>query len=42
VAEAKAIAVNNIYEELETPTGAKKICRLAKSRNKATKDLTHI
>ena len=42
MAQAKAQAVNNIYEELETPSGEKKIYKLAKRRNKATKDLTQI
>ena len=34
--------MNEIYEELETPEGEKKIYRIAKARNKATKDFTHI
>ncbi len=42
VARAKAQAMNEVYEELETPEGEKKIYRIAKARNKATKDLTHI
>ena len=42
VAQAKAQALNEIYEELETPEGEKKIYRIAKARNKATKDFTHI
>jgi len=41
VARAKASAVNEIYDGLET-RGAKKIYSLAKRRNKATKDLMQI
>lgn len=42
VAVAKAESCENIYEELETSQGQKKIYWLAKSRNKATKDIQHI
>ncbi|XP_013774375.1 uncharacterized protein LOC106459310 [Limulus polyphemus] len=42
VAQAKVNAVNDIYEELETPVGVKKIYKLAKRRNKANKDLAQI
>ncbi|XP_022248506.1 uncharacterized protein LOC111087152 [Limulus polyphemus] len=42
VAQANASAVNDIYEELETPVGVKKTYKLAKRRNKANKDLTQI
>ncbi|KAK3894199.1 hypothetical protein Pcinc_002033 [Petrolisthes cinctipes] len=42
VAQAKARAVNEIYEDLETTEGQKKIYRMAKMRNKATKDFTQI
>ena len=42
VAKAKAQALNEIYVELETPEGEREIHRIAKSRNKATKDYTHI
>ena len=42
VAQAKAQASSEIYEELETPEGERKIHRIAKSRDKATKDYTHI
>ena len=42
VAQAKAHASSEIYEELETPEGERKIHRIAKSRDKATKDYTHI
>ena len=42
VARAKASAVNEIYDGLETREGVKKIYSPAKRRNKATKDLTQI
>ena len=42
VAQAKAKAESKVYEELETSEGQKKIFRMAKARNKATKDFTHI
>ena len=42
MAQAKAIAMREIYGELETRNGQKKIYRLAKRRNKATKDFTQI
>ena len=42
VAQAKARETGKIYEELETAEGQKGIYRLAKSRNRATKDLTQI
>ena len=42
VAQAKAQALSEIYEELETPAGERKIHKIARSRNKATKDFTHI
>lgn len=32
----------NSYEELENSEGEKKIYRLAKNRNKSTKDMSHI
>ena len=38
VAVAKAEAASELYEELETVEGQKKIYRIAKYRNKATKD----
>ena len=42
VAQAKAKARDDVYDELGTPEGQKKIFRIAKARNKATKDFTHI
>lgn len=42
VARAKARAMNEVYNELETPEGEMKIYKIAKARNKATKDFTHI
>ena len=32
--------MNELYEELETPEGERKIFRIAKARDKATKDLS--
>ena len=42
VAQAKQQAMDSVYEELETKEGQKKIYKIAKGRNKATKDITHI
>ena len=42
VARAKAAAFNDLYENVDTPEGQRNIHRIAKARNKATKDLTHI
>ena len=42
VAKAKAETWNEVYEELETPEGEKKILRIAKARDTASKDLTQI
>ena len=42
VATNKALAMNELYEELETPEGGRKIFRIAKARDKATKDLSHM
>ncbi|XP_067145134.1 uncharacterized protein [Centruroides vittatus] len=42
VAQAKAGAYANLYEELDTREGQKKIYRLAKIRDRATKDISHI
>ena len=42
VATTKALAINELYEELETPEGERKIFRLAKARDKATKDFSHM
>ena len=41
-AVAKAKAASELYEELETVEGQKKIYRIAKYRNKATKDISHV
>ena len=35
VATNKALAMNELYEELETPEGERKIVRIAKARDKA-------
>ena len=42
VAVAKAKGMDELYEKLETPDGQKIIYKMAKSRNRATKDLTNI
>ena len=42
VAVARAKAREELYEELETREGQKKIYRIAKARDRKTKDLTHI
>ncbi len=42
VAKAKAGVMEELYKEPETPEGEKKIYRIAKARDKATKDFTHI
>ena len=42
VAQAKSRAWDEIYGELETLQGQKKLFQLAKQRNKASKDLTQI
>ena len=42
VAIAKAEAYDNLYEELDTKEGQRKVFKLAKRRNKSTKDITHI
>lgn len=42
VAITKGKAYDQLYEDLETKEGQGKIFRLAKSRNKCTKDITHI
>ena len=42
VAQAKAIAMDKLYENLETAEGQKSIHKIAKSRDKSSKDLTHI
>ena len=42
VARARAEGMNEMYEKIESPDGQKMIYNIAKSRNRATKDLTHI
>lgn len=42
VAVAKSEGYDHLYEELDTKEGQEKIFKLAKSRNKSTKDITHI
>ncbi|XP_068228010.1 uncharacterized protein [Palaemon carinicauda] len=42
VAKAKAETLNEVYEEMETPEGEKKILRIAKARDAASNDLTQI
>ena len=42
VAVARAEPASELYEELETVEGQKKIYRIAKYRNKATKDISHV
>lgn len=42
VAQAKARSSSEIYEELGTPKGERKNHGIAQSRNKTTKDYTHI
>ena len=42
VAIAKSEAYDNLYEELDTKEGQQKVFKLAKMRNKSTKDITHI
>ena len=42
VGRSKAISRNELYDNLETPEGQRNIHRIAKARNRATKDLTHI
>ena len=37
-----AKAASGLYEELEMVEGQKKICRIAKYRNKATKDISQV
>ena len=34
--------MNELYEELETQVGERKMFRIAKARDKATKDFTHM
>ena len=42
VAVARAEPASELYEELETVEGQKKIYRIAEYRNKATKDISHV
>ena len=42
VATNKALAMNELYEELETPERERNIFRIAKDRDKATKDFSHM
>ena len=42
VATNKALAMNELYEELETPEGEIKIFRIAKARDKASRDFSHM
>ena len=42
VARSKAVSRNELYENLETPEGQRNIHKIAKARNGATRDLTHI
>ena len=42
VATTNALAMNELYEDLETPEGERKIFRIAKARYKATKDFSHM
>ena len=42
VIEAKAKSFDIMYKELHTQEGQKKICKIAKSCDEATKDFTHI
>ncbi|XP_068240173.1 uncharacterized protein [Palaemon carinicauda] len=42
VTQSKQQALGNVYEDLDTKEGQKKIYKIAKGRNKATKYITHI
>ena len=42
VAQAKARSYEGVYDELETKEGLNKMIKLAKTRHKSTKDITHI
>lgn len=42
VAQAKAKHLAELYKEMETPIGERNLYRLAKERDKASKDFTHI
>ena len=42
VARSKAHAMDEVYKELETPEGERKIFRIAKTRDKSAKYFTQI
>ena len=42
VARSKAHAMDEVYKELETPKGERKIYRIANARDKSAKDFTQI
>ena len=42
LATNKVLAMNELYEESETPEGERKIFRIAKARDKASKDFSHM
>ena len=42
VARSKAPSMDEVYKELETPEGERKIYRIAKARDKSAKDFTQI
>ena len=42
VATTDVLAMNELYEELETPEGERRIFRIAKVRDKATKDFSRM
>lgn len=42
VAIAKSDGYDNLYEELDTEEGQRRVFKLAKMRNKSTKDITHV
>ena len=42
VARSKAHAMDEVYKELETPEGKRKVYRIAKARDKSVKDFTQI
>ena len=39
VATAKAVAYEHLYEDLDSVEGQKKVLRMAKSRNRSSKDI---
>lgn len=42
MAKAKTSELKSMYDKLDAPGGEKDIYRIAKARNKASKDFTHI